>query len=85
VIMALMCHFTVSKEAIESAHLVRFDEYFRRELEELKPLELAGLVENSREWISVTPQGKLLVRAIAMNFDGYLRDDQRTRPYSKIV
>jgi oxygen-independent coproporphyrinogen-3 oxidase len=85
VIMALMCHFTVSKEAIESAHLVRFDEYFRRELQELKPLEQAGLVENTREWISVTPQGKLLVRAIAMTFDGYLRDDQRSRPYSKIV
>jgi oxygen-independent coproporphyrinogen III oxidase len=85
VIMALMCHFTVSKEAIESAHLVRFDEYFRRELEELKPLEQAGLVENSREWISITPRGKLLVRAVAMNFDGYLRDDQRSRPYSKIV
>ncbi len=85
VIMALMCHFTVSKEAIESAHLVRFDDYFRRELEELKPLEQAGLVENSREWISITPRGKLLVRAVAMNFDGYLRDDQRSRPYSKIV
>ena len=42
-------------------------------------------MENSREWINVTPQGKLLVRAIAMNFDGYLRDDQRNRPYSKIV
>jgi oxygen-independent coproporphyrinogen-3 oxidase len=85
VIMALMCHFTVSKEAIESAHLVRFDEYFGRELQELEPLEQAGLVQNSREWISVTPQGKLLVRAIAMTFDAYLRDDQRSRPYSKIV
>jgi oxygen-independent coproporphyrinogen-3 oxidase len=85
VIMSLMCHFEVSKEAISSAHLVRFDEYFRRELEELKALEQAGLVENSRERITVTPRGKLLVRAIAMTFDGYLRDDQRTRPYSKIV
>lgn len=85
VIMSLMCHFGVSKEAIESAHLVRFDEYFHRELEELKPLESAGLVENTREWINVTPRGKLLVRAVAMTFDGYLRDDQRSRPYSKIV
>jgi hypothetical protein len=25
------------------------------------------------------------VRAVAMTFDGYLRDDQRSRPYSKIV
>ncbi len=85
VIMALMCHFAVSKEAIDSAHLARFDEYFRRELGELAVLEQAGLVENSREWITVTPSGKLLVRAIAMIFDGYLRDDHNSRPYSKIV
>ena len=85
VIMSLMCHFGVSKEAIEAAHLMRFDEYFRRELEELKPFEQAGLVECTREWINVTPRGKLLVRAVAMTFDGYLRDDQRSRPYSKIV
>jgi oxygen-independent coproporphyrinogen-3 oxidase len=85
VIMALMCHFVASKEAINSAHLIRFDEYFHRELNELKALEQAGLVENSRESITVTPRGKLLVRAIAMVFDGYLRDDQRSRPYSKIV
>jgi oxygen-independent coproporphyrinogen III oxidase len=85
VIMALMCHFAVSKEAIESAYLTRFDDYFDRELQELKPLEQAGLVENSRDWISVTPRGKLLVRAIAMVFDSYLRDDQSSRPYSKIL
>jgi oxygen-independent coproporphyrinogen III oxidase len=85
VIMALMCHFEVSKDAIDSTYLTRFDEYFARELEQLKPLEQAGLVESSRERITVTPPGKLLVRAIAMVFDGYLRDEQSRRPYSKIV
>ncbi|MFY8121055.1 MAG: oxygen-independent coproporphyrinogen III oxidase [Burkholderiaceae bacterium] len=85
VIMSLMCHFEVSKEAIEQAHLVKFDEYFRRELAELKPFEDEGLVENTREWISVLPRGKLLVRAIAMGFDRYLKNDERVRKYSKIV
>jgi len=85
VIMALMCHLAVSKEAIESAHQVHFDDYFRRELTDLKPLEQAGLVENADDWITVTPSGKLLVRAIAMTFDAYLRDDRGNRPYSKIV
>jgi oxygen-independent coproporphyrinogen-3 oxidase len=85
VIMALMCHFEVAKESIESAHLVRFDDYFQRELEALKPFEEAGLVECSNDWISVTPKGKLLVRAIAMVFDRYLSEDLRSRPYSKIV
>ncbi|HEU0204017.1 MAG TPA: oxygen-independent coproporphyrinogen III oxidase [Burkholderiaceae bacterium] len=85
VIMSLMCHFEVSKEAIESAHLIRFDEYFARDLVALKPLAEAGLVVNDREWITVTPKGKLLVRAVAMVFDRYLANDQRARRYSKIV
>ncbi len=85
VIMALMCHFEVSKEAIETAHLIKFDEYFRRELEDLRSFEEAGLVEITSDWISVAPKGKLLVRAIAMVFDRYLRQDQRLRRYSKIV
>ncbi|MFN9573113.1 MAG: oxygen-independent coproporphyrinogen III oxidase [Betaproteobacteria bacterium] len=85
VIMSLMCHFEVSKEAIEQAHLVKFDEYFRRELAELKPFEDEGLLENTREWISVLPRGKLLVRAIARGFDRYIKNDERVRKYSKIV
>jgi oxygen-independent coproporphyrinogen-3 oxidase len=85
VIMALMCHFEVSKEAIETAHLIRFDEYFRRELASLKDLVDAGLVETSDEWITVTPRGKLLVRAIAMRFDRYLKQDQRIRFYSRVA
>jgi oxygen-independent coproporphyrinogen-3 oxidase len=85
VIMALMCHFEVSKEGIEAAHLIKFDEYFQRELEDLRSYEEAGLVEVTDDWISVLPRGKLLVRGIAMVFDRYLRQDQRLRRYSKIV
>jgi len=85
VIMALMCHFEVSKEGIEAAHLIKFDEYFQRELEDLRTFEQAGLVEITHDWISVLPKGKLLVRGIAMVFDRYLRQDQRLRRYSKIV
>ncbi len=85
VIMALMCHLEVSKEAIESSHLIRFDEYFRRELEDLRTFEEVGLVKVSPNWINVQPKGKLLIRAIAMVFDRYLRQDQRLRRYSKIV
>ena len=85
VIMALMCHFEVSKESIATSHLIDFDVYFTRELAELAPFQEAGLIECSPEWISVTPKGKLLVRAMAMVFDRYLREDRARRPYSKIV
>jgi len=85
VIMALMCHFQVAKESIATAHLIDFDQYFASELAELEPFQEAGLVECSQDWISVTPKGKLLVRALAMVFDRYLHNDRRSRPYSKIV
>ncbi len=85
VIMSLMCNFVVSKEAIETAYLIEFDTYFRRELDALAQFADEGLVELSAEWISVTPKGKLLVRAIAMTFDRYLQHDERARRYSKIV
>jgi oxygen-independent coproporphyrinogen-3 oxidase len=85
VIMALMCHFEVCKESIESGHLIKFDEYFAHELQELKSFEEGGLVQCTDDWISVTPRGKLLVRALAAVFDRYLHTDLRTRPYSKIV
>ena len=85
VIMSLMCHFEVSKESIETVHMIKFDDYFKTEIAELKMFEDEGLVENTAEWISVTPKGKLLVRAVAMTFDRYLRADRRARRYSKIV
>jgi oxygen-independent coproporphyrinogen-3 oxidase len=85
VIMALMCHFEVSKEVIETTYMIKFDEYFKTELAALKQFEDEGLAENSAEWVNVTPRGKLLVRAIAMQFDRYLRSDERQRRYSKIA
>jgi len=85
VIMALMCHFEVSKEAIATAHLLNFDEYFRSELSAMAPFFEAGLAENTAEWLTVLPKGILLLRAVAMNFDRYLSQDQRARQYSRIL
>jgi oxygen-independent coproporphyrinogen-3 oxidase len=85
VIMALMCHFEVSKEAIETAHLIEFDKYFQRERAALQPFIEEGLVEDSDEWLTVLPRGKLLVRAVAMAFDRYLHQDQQARRYSRIL
>ena len=85
VIMALMCHFEVSKESIATAHLIDFDAYFRRELAGLGDLIDAGLLEVDRDWITITAKGKLLVRAIAMRFDRYLDIDRRLRTYSRVV
>jgi oxygen-independent coproporphyrinogen-3 oxidase len=85
VIMALMCHFEVSKEAVSEANLIDFDQYFARDLLLLRDLAGEGLVEETRDWITVTPRGRLLVRAIAMCFDRHLRHDARARHFSRVV
>lgn len=85
IIQALICHFRLSIESIELAYLVQFNEYFARELAELAPFMEAGLVEVSRDWITITPRGRLLVRAICMVFDRYLAESRRSASYSKVL
>ncbi|OGA28866.1 MAG: oxygen-independent coproporphyrinogen III oxidase [Betaproteobacteria bacterium RIFCSPLOWO2_02_FULL_65_24] len=85
VIQSLACHFQVSKESISIAHIVDFDSYFAPELEHLRELERDGLVKLEEDWISVTPEGRLLVRAVCMVFDRYLRAERTRASYSRVM
>jgi oxygen-independent coproporphyrinogen III oxidase len=85
VIQALACHFAVSKESIAIAHLIDFDRHFAPELEELQRLAADGLVEIDDEWIYVTPRGRLMVRAVCMVFDRYLRQTEERSRYSRVM
>jgi oxygen-independent coproporphyrinogen III oxidase len=85
VIQSLACHFRVSIESIELAHLIDFEPYFRDELADLRRLEREGLVALTPDWIEVTPRGRLLVRSICMVFDRYLRERQARASYSKVI
>jgi oxygen-independent coproporphyrinogen-3 oxidase len=85
IIQALMCHFELSLESIEIAHLIDFKSYFAAELADLREMEQAGLLRISDRWISVLPPGRMLVRAIAMVFDRYLRTDRERARYSKVI
>jgi len=85
VIQALMCHFSLSFRAIEIAYLIDFRRYFATELRELEEYRALGLVELEEEWITVTPRGRLMVRAICMVFDQYLRNAEQRARYSKVI
>ena len=80
-----MCHFELSIESIEIAHLIDFHKYFAAELAELREMVDAGLLEISDRWITVLPKGRMLVRVIAMAFDRYLRQDRERIQYSKVI
>ena len=85
IIQALMCHFELSIESIEIAHLIDFRSYFAEELGDLQEMEAGGLLTIEDQWISVLPRGRMLVRAIAMVFDRYLRLDRERTRYSKVI
>lgn len=84
-IQSLMCHGSVAIESLEIAHLIDFKRYFAEELVDLRTFIEDGLVELDDEWLAVTPRGRLLVRAISMVFDRYLRTQRRAATYSKVI
>ena len=85
VIQTLMCHFTLSKEAVEIQYLIDFDKYFSGELAELREFEKEGLLELSERWINVTPKGRMLIRNICMVFDQYLQHEREVGRYSRVI
>jgi coproporphyrinogen III oxidase-like Fe-S oxidoreductase len=85
VIQSLMCHFELDYGVIESMHGIRFFEYFGEELAALAPLAADDLLDIGERAITVTPRGRLLVRAIAMRFDRRLREGSTHARNSKVI
>lgn len=85
VIMTIMCQFKIVKAEIEARFGINFDETFAYELRKLQNYQKVGFVELTPEEIVVSPKGKIFVRAVAMQFDRYLRESDRAGGYSKIA
>jgi len=85
VIMTIMCRFELVKAEIEEEFGINFDETFAYELGKLKAYAKHELVQLSPERIVVSAKGKIFVRAVAMQFDRYLRESDRAGGYSKIA
>ncbi|HEY0506343.1 MAG TPA: oxygen-independent coproporphyrinogen III oxidase [Lysobacter sp.] len=85
VIQRLMCQGEVPVDAIERAHGIDFAQYFADSLRRLQPLQDDGLVWIEPERIVATPQGRRLLRVIAMCFDAYLERSSAPARYSRTV
>ncbi len=85
VIMKIMCNFELKKKDVEERFGLNFDETFAYELSKLKPYVKHELVELWPDRIVVSPKGKIFVRAVAMQFDRYLRESDRAGGYSRIA
>ncbi|TCZ79732.1 coproporphyrinogen III oxidase, partial [Lysobacter sp. N42] len=85
-IQALMCQGEIPVRALERRYDIAFDQYFGASLERLRPLEADGLVRREQDRIVATPQGRLLLRNLAMCFDAYLGQASGARPrFSKAI
>ena len=85
VIMAIMCQGRLEFESVELAHLIKVQEYFKAELEMLRPYVEMGLATVSHDAVQVTAQGWFFVRAIAMVFDRHLQADKVRERFSRII
>ena len=85
VIMTIMCRFELKKREIEETFGIRFDETFAYELKKLQAYAKHELVELTEDRITVSAKGKMFVRAVAMQFDRYLRESDRAGGYSRIA
>ena len=85
IIMALMCHGHVDFAAIEGRHGVVMRRDFAPELERLKALVEDGFAVVDDRSIQVTAKGWFVVRAVAMVFDRYLRDQASRERFSRLV
>jgi len=83
VITELMCNFRLDLADVERRFGIRFDETFRRELEELRPLEEDGLVRV--EGGAITVMEPLFVRNVCMVFDAYLGRHKGRQRWSRTV
>ncbi len=85
VIMRLMCDFELSFKKIEDRFNINFKKYFAAGLSNLKEMEKDGLLILTGDGIKVQDMGRLLIRNIAINFDGYIERKEDTARYSKTV
>jgi len=89
VIMRLMCDFELNFKPIEEKFRINFKDYFAKGLNSadggLDEMQNDGLVEMSDNGIIVKDMGRLLIRNIAMNFDGYIERKEDTAKYSRTV
>ena len=85
VIMKIMCDFEIDIAAVEQKFDIDFKKYFEWGLNNMKEMEVDNLVSISDGKISVHDMGRLLIRNIAMNFDGYGERKEDKARYSRTV
>ncbi|MFK8010665.1 MAG: coproporphyrinogen III oxidase, partial [Marinicellaceae bacterium] len=84
VIQEIACQFALDFKSIEQKYTINFIQYFSSEISDLLEMQVDGLLKIHNERLTVTPEGRVLVRHICMVFDIYLRKQSEQR-FSKVI
>jgi oxygen-independent coproporphyrinogen-3 oxidase len=85
VILKLMCDFELDFASIEDEFNIDFETYFSRALNNLNEMMADNLIFIENRTLKITKMGRLLIRNIAMNFDGYIERKEDHARYSRTV
>jgi oxygen-independent coproporphyrinogen-3 oxidase len=85
VITRIMCDFELDFASVENAFDIDFKHYFKWGLNHLREMVEDRLVSIDSGRLKVTETGRLYVRNIAMNFDGYIERQEDSARYSRTV
>ncbi|MCS7204816.1 MAG: oxygen-independent coproporphyrinogen III oxidase [Leptospiraceae bacterium] len=86
VILKIMCNLYVDFSEIEETYRIKFYEYFHNSIQKLKPLIEDGLIEIENHQLKILPNGRPLIRNVAMAFDAFLENKKDQKPiYSKTI
>lgn len=85
VITKVMCDFELDFKSVEGQFDIEFEKYFGLALNGMQELIDDGLLEITNRKLVVTQMGRLLIRNIAMNFDGYIERKEDQARYSRTV
>ncbi len=84
IIMNFMCSEPIDFAQINTIYNIDFIMYFKDELKQIQPYADAGFIQIDNHGITVTPKGRMFVRAVGMVFDKYLQQST-TAQYSKLI
>jgi oxygen-independent coproporphyrinogen-3 oxidase len=85
VIEAIMCRDRVEFAEFERRFRVDFNDHFALELHKLGQLADDGLADISEDGFTLTAEGRLLMRAVAMIFDEYLHSATDQPRHSRVI
>lgn len=86
VITRLMCDFELDSKIVEEKFGIEFDKYFEDSLIKLSDFMHDGFIKKESGRYTISPNGRLIVRTIAMCFDAYIDSLVKEKPiFSRTV